>query len=74
MKPPVIRAQKVVQALKKAGFYKDHQRGSHLVLRHQEKNRSVVVPIHSGTVPRGTLRAIIHQAEMTVEEFCSYLK
>jgi hypothetical protein len=35
--------------------------------------RKVTVPVHTGDLPRGTLRAIISQASLTVAEFIAYL-
>jgi hypothetical protein len=32
------------------------------------------VPIHPGDVPRGTLRAILDEAEMSVDEFIELLR
>ncbi len=38
-------------------------------------NRTVIVPQHKGRdMSAGTLRAILVQAEMTVEEFVQWLK
>ena len=66
---PRISGQKVVGVLSKAGYERDRQKGSHIVLRQVEPpHRRVVVPDH-GEVAKGTLRAIIKQAGLTVEEF-----
>lgn len=73
MRLPILRAREVIKLLKKVGFYEDHQKGSHLTFRSEERKCSVVIPVHPGTLPKGTLRAIIRQAKMTVREFCSYL-
>ena len=67
---PALRAREVVKILEQAGFLKWRQRGSHLTLFRASDRRTLTVPIHfSKTVPKGTLRAIIKQAGMTVEEF-----
>jgi predicted RNA binding protein YcfA (HicA-like mRNA interferase family) len=48
--------------------------GSHCRLIHEgNPTRSVTVPIHSGDLKRGTLRAIISQAGLTVSEFINLL-
>jgi predicted RNA binding protein YcfA (HicA-like mRNA interferase family) len=66
---PRISGRKVVTALSKAGYKKDRQKGSHIVLRQVEApHRRIVVPDH-GEVAKGTLRAIIKQTGLTVEEF-----
>ena len=67
---PVLRAREVVAALRKAGFEVDHQTGSHARLRSQATPAVfVTVPIHSGDLPRATLRRILAQARLSVEEF-----
>jgi len=66
---PRISGQKVVKVLTKAGFEKDRQKGSHIILRQMESpHRRIVVPDHD-EVAKGTLRAIIKQIGLTVEEF-----
>ncbi len=74
MRLPIVRPREAVSALKRAGFYEDHWKGSHLTLRNDEKHCSAVVAMHPGTIPKGTLKSIIRQADLTVEEFCSLLK
>jgi len=59
----------VVKALTKIGYEIDHQTGSHMILRHREPpHRRLTVPRHS-ELAKGTLRAIIREAGLTVEEF-----
>jgi predicted RNA binding protein YcfA (HicA-like mRNA interferase family) len=71
---PVLRAREVVAALEKAGF-RIHQTGSHARLRRVSRPVvSVTVPIHGGDVPRATLRRILVQAGLTVEEFLRLLR
>jgi predicted RNA binding protein YcfA (HicA-like mRNA interferase family) len=66
---PVISGRRVVRALERAGYELDRQRGSHMVLRHsQPPHRRVVVPDHR-EVARGTLRAILRSAGLSIEEF-----
>ena len=72
-KLPVISGRKCVQALERAGFYLKRQTGSHLVLRRDEPFAQVVVPDHK-ELDRGTLRAIIRQVGLSVDEFASLLK
>jgi predicted RNA binding protein YcfA (HicA-like mRNA interferase family) len=72
-KLPVISGRKCVRALERAGFYLKRQTGSHLVLRRDEPFAQVVVPDHK-VLDRGTLRAIIRQVGLSVDEFVSLLK
>lgn len=70
---PRISGRQVVKALRKAGYEQDRQRGSHIVLRQTEHpHRRLTVPDHD-EVAKGTLRAIIRQAGLTVEEFNALL-
>lgn len=70
-KLPALKSREVVSALKQAGFYEVRQRGSHLQLK--RGNLLVTVPIHTGDLKPGTLRSIIRQARMTVDEFLQLL-
>ncbi len=69
---PKISGADCVKALEKAGFYFKRQRGSHIVLRRDDPFAQVVVPNHK-QLDRGTLRAIIRQADLSVDEFLSLL-
>jgi predicted RNA binding protein YcfA (HicA-like mRNA interferase family) len=48
------------------------QEGSHIILRRDDPFAQLVVPNHK-ELDRGTLRAIIRQADLTVEEFIKLL-
>jgi predicted RNA binding protein YcfA (HicA-like mRNA interferase family) len=48
------------------------QNGSHIILRRAEPFSQVTVPDHK-ELDRGTLRSIIRQANMTIDEFNSSL-
>lgn len=63
----------MLRALKRAGFQEHHQTGSHLFLRHPETRQMTSVPIHPRDLKRGTTRAIIKQAGLTVEELLDLL-
>lgn len=66
---PVVSGREVVKALGKIGYVLDRQRGSHMILRQQTPpHRRLTVPDHQ-EVAKGTLRAIIRQAGLTVDEF-----
>jgi predicted RNA binding protein YcfA (HicA-like mRNA interferase family) len=68
---PALKAREVVRALERAGFVVSRISGSHCRLIHsRDPARKVTVPLHgSSDVKRGTLRAIIAQAGLSVEEF-----
>lgn len=69
---PQISGKDCVKALVKAGFYRKRQQGSHIILRRDEPFVQVVVPDHK-TLDRGTLRAIIRQTGMSIDEFIELL-
>ena len=70
---PLVSGREVVAALIKLGYEKDRQKGSHIVLRQTiEPHRRIVVPDHK-EVAKGTLRAIIRETGLTVDEFRSLL-
>ncbi len=71
-KLPVLSAREVLRALGKLGYYVRDQRGSHIHLRHPERP-PLTVPAHA-EIARGTLRAIVKQAGLTVEEFLKLLE
>ncbi|MFN0101872.1 MAG: type II toxin-antitoxin system HicA family toxin [Bryobacteraceae bacterium] len=67
---PSLTALKGVRALKRAGFQEDRQKGSHLILIHPLTKARTVVPMHRGrTLKDPLLRAILRDAQMTVEQF-----
>ena len=69
---PRISGQECVKALAGIGFSVRRQRGSHMILRRDDPFAQLVVPDHR-ELDRGTLRAIIRQAGIGVEEFTGLL-
>jgi predicted RNA binding protein YcfA (HicA-like mRNA interferase family) len=66
----VASGEDAVRALRKAGFVIDRQRGSHVILRHPATGRTVSAPAHgSQDLPPGTMRTIIADAGLSVEQF-----
>jgi len=70
---PVISGREAAKAFVKTGYEEDHQTGSHIILR-QKNNpfRRLSIPDHR-EIAKGTLRALIRQAGLTVEEFEGFL-
>jgi predicted RNA binding protein YcfA (HicA-like mRNA interferase family) len=68
---PVVSGRTVVAALRRAGFAQVSQRGSHVKLRGSD-GHVVIVPMHR-VVARGTLRSILRQAGLSVDEFSELL-
>ncbi len=69
---PRISGKECVKALEKLGFYQKRRESSHIILRRDEPFAQVVVPDHQ-ELATGTLRAIIRDADLSVEEFISLL-
>jgi predicted RNA binding protein YcfA (HicA-like mRNA interferase family) len=69
---PRISGRECVKVLSKIGFYLKRQEGSHMVLRRDNPFGQVVVPDHK-ELDRGTLRAIIRQSGLSVDEFIKLL-
>jgi predicted RNA binding protein YcfA (HicA-like mRNA interferase family) len=70
---PRVSGREVVRALQKIEYERDRQRGSHIVLRQTvPPHRRITVPDHK-ELAKGTLRAIIRQAGLTVDEFKALL-
>jgi predicted RNA binding protein YcfA (HicA-like mRNA interferase family) len=71
---PALGAREVIRALQSAGFVISRTSGSHCRLVHSsDPSRKVTIPMHTGDLRRGTLRAIISQAGLTVAEFIALL-
>ncbi len=68
---PAFKPSEVIRKLRNAGFVFDRQaKGSHEIWYNPNTRRRTIVPNHPGKdIPKGTLRAIIQQAGLTVEEF-----
>jgi predicted RNA binding protein YcfA (HicA-like mRNA interferase family) len=71
-KLPRLSGRDCVAALEKAGFYRKRQHGSHIILRRDSPFAQLVVPDHK-ELDRGTLRAILRQADIGLDEFTSLL-
>mgnify|MGYP001583990901 CR=1 FL=1 len=73
-KLPVVKTRALVRTLLRLGFYKYHQVGSHAHFKHLDGRRTTVY-IHEGTdVGRKTLKGIIIDLNMTVDEFVAALR
>ncbi|MBS9387872.1 MAG: type II toxin-antitoxin system HicA family toxin [Aphanizomenon sp.] len=71
-KLPIISGLECVKALEKIGFVVDRQRGSHIIMVREEPRTTISVPDHK-ELDRGTLRGIIRQVGLTVDEFIELL-
>jgi predicted RNA binding protein YcfA (HicA-like mRNA interferase family) len=71
-KLPVVSGPDVVRALEKVGFVVYRQRGSHITVVRKTPSAQTTIPNHK-ELDRGTLRAIIRQSGLTVDEFIALL-
>ncbi|MGA2059700.1 MAG: type II toxin-antitoxin system HicA family toxin [Thermoguttaceae bacterium] len=71
-KLPRVSGRDAVRALEKIGFYIKRQHGSHIILRRDNPFAQIVVPDHK-ELDRGTLRAILRQIDLSVDDFCSLI-
>ncbi len=62
--------RKTVKKLKKIGFQFHRQAaGSHEIWYNSENNLYTTIPNHPGDIPEGTLRAILQQTGISIQEF-----
>jgi predicted RNA binding protein YcfA (HicA-like mRNA interferase family) len=71
-KLPGVSGVDCVKALGRIGFEVYRRRGSHIVLVRKSPPAQTTIPNHK-ELDRGTLRAIIRQTGLTVEEFVALL-
>jgi len=70
---PVVSGKELCSALKEIGYSVDHQTGSHIILRNENPPyRRLTVPNHK-EIAKGTLRSIMRQAGLTIEELVDLL-
>ena len=66
---PVVSGRDAVRAFQKVGYQLSHQSGSHIILRHESPpHRHLSIPSHA-ELAKGTLRGLIRDAGLTVDEF-----
>ena len=72
-KYPILPPKDVIKALSKIGFNQVSQRGSHAKYKNDSiPRRTVIIPIHS-EIAKGTLKSILEQANISLEEFLKLL-
>jgi predicted RNA binding protein YcfA (HicA-like mRNA interferase family) len=73
MKLPAISGEEAVRIFQKLGYEFDRQHGSHIILRHvRPPHRRLSVPNHK-ELAKGTLRTLIREAGLSVDEFVRLL-
>lgn len=71
---PRVSATEAIKVLEKIGFALSRQSGSHKIYKNAE-GRRVTVPYHGTTILKlKTLKSILNDASLTVEEFIEPLR
>ncbi len=70
---PVLSGREVVRVFESFGWQKARQTSSHIILIRPGHSATLSVPDHR-EVARGTLRSLIRQAGLTVDEFVAAAK
>ena len=63
-----ISHRELARKLRRAGFVEIRTR-RHPVYYSAEQDLTIPIPMHPGDVPKGTLRSIIREMRITVEDF-----
>jgi predicted RNA binding protein YcfA (HicA-like mRNA interferase family) len=63
-----ISHRELARKLRRAGFVEIRTR-RHLVYYSAQKDLTIPIPMYPGDVPKGTLRTIIREMEISVEDF-----
>lgn len=58
-----------MKILAKAGWTESRHKGGHALLKRRDGTGRVIVPDHPGDLKDGTLRGILRQAGLTLEQF-----
>lgn len=66
-KLPVVTPKKLIKALLRQGFFIDRQKGSHVIVKHND-GRMTVVPKHPRDLQPKTLKGILNDIDMTADQ------
>jgi predicted RNA binding protein YcfA (HicA-like mRNA interferase family) len=69
-KYPILRPNEIISALSKKGFVYKSQKGSHV--KYTDGHYTIIIPMHD-TEARGTLKSILIQAGIELEDFLKLL-
>jgi predicted RNA binding protein YcfA (HicA-like mRNA interferase family) len=72
-KLPAATAKDLARVAERLGFVLRRQRGGHAIYVRASDQARVVIPMHKGELKRKTLRAIIQDLKISVEEFRTML-
>ncbi|MGZ8846418.1 MAG: type II toxin-antitoxin system HicA family toxin [Pyrinomonadaceae bacterium] len=66
---PICNANDVIRVLRRHGFEKVAQKGSHQKWRHPDSRQVIVADHGNKSIPIGTLKSIVEGAKLSVEDF-----
>jgi len=69
---PLLKPREVVKAFRKLGWDVARQKGRHIILTKEGHIATLSIPDHL-EIARGTLRALIARAGLTIEDFLAAL-
>jgi len=72
-KLPAITPKKLIKIFERLGFQIDHISGSHFVLYRAADKKRITIPNHAKDLPKGTLLAILRQAEIDKDQLSDLL-
>lgn len=73
-KLPRVTSDEVIKVLGKIGFFISRQSGSHKIYKNMEGKRTTV-PYHSGKILHSkTLKSILRDINLTIDEFKELMK
>jgi predicted RNA binding protein YcfA (HicA-like mRNA interferase family) len=73
-KLPVVTARELARVVQRLGFELRRQTGSHAIYVRPADHARLVIPMHAGAaIKRKTLRGIIQDLKLTVDEFTALL-
>ena len=71
-KYPVLPPNKIIKAMKRLGFNRISQKGSHAKYIHQKTGKIFILPMHD-EIAKGTLKSILEQADVELNQFLENL-
>ncbi len=71
-KYPVLPPNKIIKAMRKLGFEKCSQKGSQAKYINYKNGKIFIIPMHD-EVAKGTLKGILEQADIDLEQFLKQL-
>lgn len=69
-KYPVLKPKEIIVALEKINYAFKSQKGSHM--KYSDGVHAVIIPNHN-EIAKGTLKGILNQADITLDEFLKLL-